>query len=157
MTATHYIIKALDSYPCYPEETMESLNYALSYDGNNAVALCLMGRIQYDMFRDVTTATDYFEQALAADLKYTETYVYYMNLLIETEDLPKARKFVEFTRKKVPQLTAFLYFSEARILEREQKWKKAIKSLKEALAHACCDDLIREIDQVKSRIERKQR
>jgi len=157
MTATNYIIKALDSYPYYPEETMESLNYALSYDGNNAVALCLMGRIQYDMFRDVTAATESFEQALASDLSYTETYVYYMNMLIESEDLPKARKFVEFARKKVPQLKAFLFLSEARILEREQKLKKAVKCLKEALNCACNDELINEIDQVKSRIERKLR
>ncbi len=157
MTATEYLIKALDNYPCYPEETMESLNYALSFDGNNAVALCLMGRVHYDLFRDATTAIDYFEQALASDLRYSETYIYYMDVLIETEDLAKARKFVEFTRKKIPHLKAFLCYSEARIFEREQKFKKALKCLSEALIHSYSCDFISDIDRMKSRIERKQK
>lgn len=43
VTTDKYIFQALDAYPYNLEETVESLNYALSYDDKNAVALCLMG------------------------------------------------------------------------------------------------------------------
>jgi hypothetical protein len=41
----NYIFKALDNYPYYLDEVMESLNYALSYDNKNTMALTLMGKV----------------------------------------------------------------------------------------------------------------
>ncbi|MBP6238275.1 MAG: hypothetical protein KA270_13100 [Saprospiraceae bacterium] len=40
-----YLVKALDAYPYNLEEAIESLDYALSGDNNNAATLCLYGRV----------------------------------------------------------------------------------------------------------------
>ena len=41
----NYVFKALENYPYDLEEVMEALNYALSYDDKNTMALTLMGRV----------------------------------------------------------------------------------------------------------------
>lgn len=155
MTTVNYLVKALESYPYYMEECIESLNYALSYDAENAIALCLMGRIQADVFGNVPSAIDYFENALASDMSYAETYRHYMNVLIENEQLEKARAFLVFSQKRIAHQKARLLVFEARILEREHKWKKALKVLETALENAYSEEVIEEIDQLKRRIERK--
>lgn len=155
MTATHYLVKALDYYPYNMEECMEALNYALSYDENNAVALCLMGRIQEEIFGNTALAIDYFEGALASDLGYAETYRHYMNVLIDHEQLDKAKAFLRFTKKNHPHLKAALLLSEARILEREHQWKKALKVLSKAIENAYSSDMMDEIETIKSRVELK--
>ena len=155
MTATLYLVKALENYPYCMEDCIESLNYALSYDENNAIALCLMGRIQMDLFGNTESAIDYFEQALASDLNYTETYQHYMQLLIENEQLEKAKKLLEFSKGKIAHRKAQLLIFEARILEREHKWKKALRVLEKAVENAYSENVLEEIDQLKKRIERK--
>ena len=52
MTANIYLVKALDYYPYNLEEALESLNYAMAYEENNPIALCLMGRVHLEVFKD---------------------------------------------------------------------------------------------------------
>ena len=47
-----YLFQALDNYPYSLEETIESLDYALSYDSKNTTALCLYGRIQTEQLQN---------------------------------------------------------------------------------------------------------
>lgn len=157
MTTNTYTIKALESYRYDKEECLEALSYALSYDENNAVALCLMGRIQVEMFENYTLATDYFENALAADSNYAETYRHYLHLLVTKGDLEKAKAFLKFANSRIPHKQADLFIGEARILEREFKLKKALKMLKRAEKNAFSEDVLFEIDEMISRIERKQK
>ncbi|HBW80876.1 MAG TPA: hypothetical protein DEF78_12635, partial [Sphingobacterium sp.] len=56
-----YVLQALDNYPMYLEETMESLSYALSYDESNTMALCLMGRVHAEQLLDYEQAKRYFQ------------------------------------------------------------------------------------------------
>lgn len=155
MTATSYVVKALEYYPYCLEECVESLNYALSYDENNVIALCLMGRIHAERFGDPVQAVEYFESALASDPSYAETYRHYMRVLITSEKLDRAKAFLAFSKGKIPHRKAQLLVFEAWILEREHKWKKALKVLKKALENAYSEGMIEEIDQLKGRIERK--
>ncbi|CAG0906289.1 unnamed protein product, partial [Darwinula stevensoni] len=60
---------ALDAYPYNLEEAIESLDYALSGDNNNAATLCLYGRVYAEQLQDYATAKTYFQDALAADIK----------------------------------------------------------------------------------------
>ena len=46
----NYIFKALENYPYDLEEVMEALNYALSADDKNTMALTLMGRMYAENF-----------------------------------------------------------------------------------------------------------
>ena len=63
-----YLFQALDAYPYNLEEAVESLNYALSYDDKNPIALCLMGQIYAENLRNYEEAKEYYQQALAADM-----------------------------------------------------------------------------------------
>jgi uncharacterized protein YfaS (alpha-2-macroglobulin family) len=45
-TIDKYLFQALDNYPYSLQETVESLDYALSYDEKNTTALCLYARIE---------------------------------------------------------------------------------------------------------------
>lgn len=157
MTTNTYTIKALESYRYDKEECLEALGYALAYDENNAVALCLMGRIQMEMFENFELAANYFENALASDATYAETYRHYLELLITQGNLTKAKAFLKFASTRIAHKQAELFIGEARILEREFKFKKALKMLRDALKSAYSEYTIEEIDEIKNRIERKQK
>jgi len=45
LTKSKYYFEALDNYPYSLPDCLEALNYALSYDPEDADSLCLMGRI----------------------------------------------------------------------------------------------------------------
>lgn len=155
MTASIYLIKALENYPYYMEECLESLNYALAYEENNAIALCLMGRIQNDYFGDTTLAIDYFESALASNLAYPETYSHYIQLLIQIERLETAEKLIVFAEKNIPhQKGKWMYF-EALVLERKLKFKKAIKKIDQSIQFLYLDSDLDLVATAKSRIEKK--
>ena len=156
MTTNTYTIKALESYRYDKEECLEALGYALSYDENNAVALCLMGRIQFEMFGNVESARNYFENALVADPGYSETYKHYFMLLISRNELETAKAFLKFMEKRIAYQPFELLKSEVLILEREFRFKKAVKVLNEALKHAFTEDDLFELDEIKSRLDRKQ-
>ncbi len=157
MTTNSYTIKALECYRYDKEECLEALGYALAYDENNAVALCLMGRIQMEMFENFELATNYFENALAADVTYAETYKHYLDLLITQGNLTKAKAFLKFASSRITYKQADLFIGEARIMEREFKFKKALKTLDRALKSAYSEITLEEIDEIKSRIERKRK
>ncbi len=155
MTTNTYTIKALESYRYDKEECLEALGYALAYDENNSVALCLMGRIQMEMFANYELARNYFENALAADAGYSETYRHYLHLLIYRNELETARTFLKFASTRITHRQADLFIGEAKILEREFKFKKALKTLDKALKNAYSEDTLFEIDEMISRIQRK--
>ena len=49
-----YLVKAIDAYPYNLEEAIESLDYALSGDNNNAATLCLYGRVYAEQLQAVS-------------------------------------------------------------------------------------------------------
>ena len=54
-----YVVQALDNYPSWLEETIESLGYALAYDNKNVTALCLYGRFHAEQFARDTRDMEY--------------------------------------------------------------------------------------------------
>ena len=47
-----YVFQAIDAYPYNLEETLEALNFALSYNEKDTQALCLMGRVYAEQLKD---------------------------------------------------------------------------------------------------------
>ena len=92
--STQYYLKALSAYPWSPEEVIEMVAYALSYDDEYAPSLCLMGKIQMEYLKDFNTAAHYFNRALIANKNYVETYKQYSLLLIWLGDLNKAELII---------------------------------------------------------------
>ncbi|GLB52222.1 hypothetical protein NBRC110019_12610 [Neptunitalea chrysea] len=91
-----YLFQAMDNYPYSLEETLESLDYALSYDANNTMALCLYGRLYAEQLQKYEEAKKYFEKALSIDINALEVYPYYLDALLYNEDFEEAERLIEF-------------------------------------------------------------
>jgi tetratricopeptide (TPR) repeat protein len=95
-TVDKYIFQALDNYPFWLEGTIESLDYALSYNEKNTTALCLYGRVQTEQLQDYEEAKRYFQEALAINIYAVSVYPYYLDALILNEDYEEASKLIDF-------------------------------------------------------------
>ena len=131
--ATHYLIKAKDAYPYELAEALEALEYSLSYDDSNAAAHCLMGRMQLDQLKDYKQAFYHFEQALAADMEYYETYYYYADALIAYGSFEQAKKLLNYAKKISGICESCILQRRALIHEVKGDLIKSKKQLKKAL------------------------
>ena len=85
-TIDKYLFQAIDNYPYWLEGTIESLDYALSYNDKNPMTLCLYGRIQAEQLQDFEEAKRYFQEALAIDIQAVAVYPFYIDTLLLNED-----------------------------------------------------------------------
>lgn len=155
MTANIYLVKALDYYPYNLEEALESLNYAMAYEENNPIALCLMGRVNLEIFKDYPLANSYFREAIAANIDYLETYTYFLDCLLIQEEFEEMEKLLVFARKRKGIDRGLLFYHEALLFEKQLKFKKAQKAIKEAMLLAQTGSFMSDLEDMKKRIERK--
>lgn len=155
MTTNQYLIKALESYPYDLEQCMESLNYAMAYEGNNPIAHCLMGRVNLEIFKDYPAANSCFREALASDVEYTETYSYFLDCLLLQADFEEMTKLLAFARQRKGIDHGVLFYYEALLFERNMKFKKALKLVKEAMLLAQNTSFMSDLEDMKRRIEKK--
>ncbi|MCZ8228600.1 hypothetical protein [Flavobacterium sp.] len=149
-----YLFQALDNYPYSLEETIESLDYAMSYDAKNTTALCLHGRIQTEQLQNYEAAKNYFQEALAINIDAVSVYPYYLETLLLNEDYEEASKLIDFalTIKGIDKMAILL--KKVQLLERQYKIKAAIKVLKEVKLASFANDSF-EIDEVTKRLKAK--
>jgi hypothetical protein len=95
-TIDKYLFQAMDNYPYSLEETIESLDYAFSYDSKNTMVLCLYGRIQAEQLWNYEEAKNYFQEALTVNIHALEVYPHYIQTLILNEDYQEAEKLSDF-------------------------------------------------------------
>ena len=149
-----YLFQALDNYPYWLEGTIESLDYALSYDAKNVMALCLYGRIQTEQLQDYEAAKAYFQEALAIDIAAIAVYPYYIDTLLLNEDYAEATKLMDFalTLKGINKNEVLL--KKVQLLERKQDVKGALKLLKEVKLTSFGDNAYA-IEEVEKRLKAK--
>ena len=149
-----YLFQALDNYPYSLEETIESLDYAMSYDAKNTTALCLYGRIQTEQLLNYEEAKRYFQEALAINIDAVAVYSYYIETLLLNEDYEEASKLIDFamTIKGINKMVILL--KKVQLLERQQDIKGAIKLMKEVKLVSFANDSY-EIDEVVNRLNVK--
>ena len=99
LTKNKYYFEALDCYPYNLPDCLEALNYALSYNPEDADALCLMGRIHSEVLKDYETAKEYFAEAMMFDVTNVNTPQYYIICLLNNEDLAEAEKLIKYALK----------------------------------------------------------
>jgi Flp pilus assembly protein TadD len=154
-----YVFKALEAYPYELAETMEALNYALSYDTDNVKALCLMGKVYAEQLGDYEMAKSYFEQALENGLEMPYIYPDYIATLILNEDLIEAQKVLEYARKVKGSNKAVLYNLQSWLFEQWRQYKMAIKAMEQVKVHAYNADYQdyaeREIVRIKKKLPKK--
>jgi len=127
-----YLFKALDAYPYELEETIEALNYALSYDPNDVEALRLMGLVYSEQLRDYEQAKLCFQRALAEKIEYAKVYPDYIYALTRNGDHEEAFKLIEYAKKVKGIDRALIFLMEGQLLERCKDYKAAVKALEEA-------------------------
>ena len=150
-----YLLQALDAYPYNLDEVVESLNYALSYNEKNPMALCLLGQIHAESLKNYEVAKEYFQQALAEDMYTLEVYPKYINVLLWNEDYKEAEKLIDFALTVKGTDKAMLYLKKAILFEHKRKYKKALKCLKLAKTNAYNNQFIHDLKEEKNRIKGK--
>lgn len=154
-TVDKYIFEALDNYPYSLVETIESLDYALSYDDKNTMALCLYGRVQADQLFKYEEAKEFFQQAISINIKAIEVYSYYINTLVLNEDYAEATKLIDFalTIKGINKVEILL--KKVMLFESQKNFKKALKVLKEARLVTLSNEYDYLIEETEKRLNKK--
>lgn len=156
-TNTHnlYLVKALEAYPWELEKTMESLNYALSYEPENVRALALMGKVQIEQFKNHEAAKYYYERAIASDINFAAMYPGYVGVLVDNEEYDAAQRVIDFALKLKSVDKAVLLLYKATIFEKKEVYKAAKTTLKEACKYALNNNFFDYVDQELIRIKKK--
>ena len=151
----NYVFKALENYPYDLEEVMEALNYALSYDNKNTMALTLMGRVYAEKLYKFEEAISYFKQALAENINAFEVYTPYINTLLWNEDYKDAEDFIDFGLIIKGSDKAMLYLKKAILNEQLKDYKKALMFIKKAKENTYNSDFLSDLNFEKERIKEK--
>lgn len=154
-TVDKYLFQALDNYPYSLEETIESLDYALSYDDKNTMALCLYGQVLSNHLFKYDEAKEYFRQAISININAIEVYSYYIYTLVLNEDYEEATKLIDFalTIKGINKVEILL--KKVLLLESQKKFKKALKVLKETKLETLNSDYDYGMDETEKRLNKK--
>lgn len=132
LTKNKYYFEALDNYPYSLPDCLEALNYALSYDPEDADSLCLMGRIYSEMLNDYEKAKLYFEEAMQCDVTNLNTPQYYIKCLLDNEDFHEADKLIAYSLKIKGIDKATLWLHRSLLSEKRGSFANALKFLDEA-------------------------
>lgn len=151
----NYVFKALENYPYDLEEVMEALNYALSYDNKNTMALTLLGRVYAEKLYKYEEAIVYYKQALAENMYAFEVYEPYIRVLLWNEDYKEAEDFIDFALTVKGSDKAILYLKKAILYEQKKEYKKALTFIKKAKSNAYNSEFMKTVNEEKSRIKEK--
>tara|TARA_R110000787_G_scaffold265195_1_gene371163 strand:+ start:3425 stop:3949 length:525 start_codon:yes stop_codon:yes gene_type:complete len=154
-TNNNYVYKAMEYFDYDIESTAEALNYALSYDENNTMALTLMGRIYAEKLFDYETAIEYYKKVLAEKINAFEVYNVYIEALLYNEDYKEADDFIDFAFSVKGVNKAMLYMNKAVLKERLFKYKEAMNFVKKATVYNYDADLTYTIEEVEKRVKGK--
>jgi tetratricopeptide (TPR) repeat protein len=150
-----YLFQALDNYPYSLEETIESLDYAFSYDAKNTMVLCLYGRIQVEQLWNYEEAKSYFQEALAINIHALEVYPYYIQTLILNEDYEEAQKLIDFALTIKGINKSEIYVKKAILFEAQLRFKDALTAIKNAKLYTLQFAFESDITEVEKRINSK--
>jgi len=161
LTKSKYYFEALDNYPYSLPDCLEALNYALSYDPEDADSLCLMGRIYSEMLIDYEKAKLYFEEAMLCDVTNLNVPQYYIKCLLDNEDFREAEKLIRYSLKIKGIDKSVIWLHRSLLSEKRGSLTNALKFLNEAEKYcftSCSLDSIKDRKKfVKSKIQKKKR
>ncbi|MCJ8154815.1 hypothetical protein MKJ01_13670 [Chryseobacterium sp. SSA4.19] len=132
LTKSKYYFEALDNYPYRLPNCLEALNYALSYDPEDADSLCLMGRIYSEILYDYEKAKLYFEEAMQYNVASLNTPQYYIKCLLDNEDLKEAETLIEYSLKIKGIDKCRILIHKSYLFKIQLKYNKALEPLAEA-------------------------
>ena len=159
LTKNKYYFEALDNYPYSLPDCLEALNYALSYDPEDADSLCLMGRIYSEILMDYEKAKLYFDEAMYHNVSNLNTPQYYIKCLLDNEDLDEAEKLIEYALKIKGIDKSRILIHKSLLFEIRLEYRKALKPLKEARKYSYNKEMIDILEErvkfIKSKMPKK--
>lgn len=156
-TVDKYLFKALDCYPYYLEEAIESLDYALSADPKNTMALWLYGRVYREQLQDYEMAKQYFQEAVANDVYAIFVYPNYLDVLLLNEDYNEAEQLIDFALTIKGIHKAGILLKKVSLLERRNDLKSALKLIKEIRIQATDNALESSLEEMETRLKSKKK
>ena len=158
--ADQYYLKALDDYPYNLEESIENLNYALSYDPEHTGANCLMATFCMEIIRDYELAEYYLKLAVSSNPESLQVYEAYTLLAIKQHDFEKAEKLIRFTHQLKGVDNGKMFELEALMYEYMKDYKKSemllLKAIEESFDNDQIEFLKKELDRVLQKISMRQ-
>lgn len=154
-TLDKHLFKALDNYPFNLSETIESLEYALSANNQNTLALCLLGRIYSEQLMDYETAKEYFSEAISINLHALDVYPYYIETLILNEDFDEAHRLIDFAMTIKGISKNEILKKKIWLLEVQREFKLAKKALKDFEMHLTDSYYNSFVEETKTRLNGK--
>ena len=155
LTKNKYYFEALDNYPYSLPECLEALNYALSYDPEDADSLCLMGRIYSEKLRNYDLAKQYFEEAMLCDVTNLNVPQYYIKCLLDNEDYQEAEKLIQYSLKIKGIDRCTLWFYRSLLSEMRGSFVNALKFLDESAKYCFTESSLNAVKDRKKFIKSK--
>lgn len=151
-----YYVKALDFFPFNLEESLESLNYALSYDETHAGANCLLGRVYFEHLRNFRLARYYFEQTIAIDPEFVDVFIPFSDFLIAMSEYVQAQKLLTYAKSIKGVDEVAILKNVAKISEINGEYKNAEAALRMAINRCFCNYEIELINEDIERVRMKE-
>lgn len=155
--ADKYYLKAVEGYPYDLEESMESLQYALSYDEEHVGALYLMALFYMEQLQDFDKAEGYFQEALAIDPKNINVGLTFAYLNILRRRFAKAKEMLNYLATLEDVDKASLYELGALSLEYQKRYEEALLLLKRARLEAFNMRFMNELNESIERVKLKKK
>lgn len=154
-TVDKYLFQALDNYPFNLQETVESLDYALSYDDKSTMALCLYARVYSEQLFNYDEAKNYFQRAIGINIHAIEVYPFYIHTLLLNEDFEEASALIDFamTIKGVNKVEVLL--KKALLLELKREFENALEVIKDVKLHLINSDYNYVVEETEKRLNDK--
>ncbi|MCB9194929.1 MAG: hypothetical protein H6598_01720 [Flavobacteriales bacterium] len=150
-----YLMEALDAYPFDLKQTLESLEYAISYDNECVQCYCLMGRLHADQLGEYDKAICYFEEAISRDINAAFVYPYYISTLFYQEQFEAAFKTIDFALTIKGSDKGRILFLKAICYEYQQLYQEALEAIKESEQHSFNSYFKNLLAEAKNRIKEK--
>lgn len=142
LTKNKYYFEALDYFPYNMSECLDALNYALSYEPEDADSLCLMGRVYSEVLKDYETGKKYFEEAMQSNISNVNTPKFYIECLLSNEDYDEAEKLIEYALKMKGIDKAEIYNCKSLLSERKGDYEGALELIKTAEKFSYCRTML---------------
>ena len=153
--ADKYYLKAREGYPYDLEESLENLQYALSYNEEHVGALILTAWFYMEQLHDYARAEEHFVQAMAIDPKSEQAGIGYAQLLLHLREYEKAKKLIDYLNTLQGTEKATILAIEALYFEYKQMYKDALVKLEQARYETFDGCFMDELDERVERVEKK--
>jgi len=153
--SNQYLIKAIENYPYNLTDAIEALNFSLSYDDENPVALCLKGQFYAEQLKDYQSAIYFYQRALATDPKNSTVYPHLIGAFIDYEEFSQALKAAEFALTLKGADRGHIYLLIGSCNEHMGKYKNALKNLGKSKQAAYNSHFITEVETAVKRVKDK--